>query len=200
MIMETQQPNSGGDDAKRLAHEVDALIASREAELRELRERRADVERAFRVKATEDAEARARAAVEERRALDAELTEAAEEMFAAVALSQHHYQAAVEATNTAIRANGRVRHIAQRIAPEAKVPIGLALPDFVYRFGGRISAMLRQVKIPGQLGTVRMGPLELPQGGEFLPPKGDMASGYDWREREERAQASAINELLAHGR
>jgi hypothetical protein len=71
--------------------------------------------------------------------------------------------------------------------------------DLVYRFGGRISAMLRRTVIPGQLGSPqRLGPLDLP--AEALIPKGDTSTEYDWRQREERTQLSAINQILAHGR
>jgi hypothetical protein len=197
MMEQQPQPNS---DARRLAHEADALIAERERELAELREKREEIERHFHIAEAEQRAADARAAAEERHRLDTELTEAAEAMFVAVEQAQMHIGAAVDAVNAAIAANGRVRAIGQQIVPHAKLPMGVALPDFVYRFGGRISAALRQIKVPGALGTSRLGPLDLPEGGEFLAPKGDMSSAYDWRRDEERRQVHAINALLQHGR
>jgi hypothetical protein len=197
MMEQQPQPNS---DARRLAHEADALIAERERELAELREKREEIERHFHIAEAEQRAADARAAAEERHRLDAELTEAAEAMFAAIEQAQLHFQAAVDNVTAAIAANGRVRSIGREIAPHDKLSIGLALPDFVFRFGGRISAALRQVKVPGTLGTSRLGPLDLPEGGEFLAPKGDMSSAYDWRRDEERRQGHAINALLQHGR
>ena len=197
--METQ-PNHEDREARDLAHRYDALIAEKDREAAALREQRAEIERRFHVKLAEERAQAAEAAAEERRQLDGEMVEASEAMFSAIERSQRHFEAAVDAFNEAIEANGRVRSIGRRIAPTEKLPLGLALAEMVARFGGRISSTLRSVKIPGMVGPPpRLGILELP--AEPVSPKGDAAQGSPgWRAREERVQVSAINHILAHGR
>lgn len=189
--MNAAQVPTGDDLVRALASE----IAAEEARIAA---KRAALERAEAALQTQrrdtDAE-RARAAADARQALCDELAASAEEMFAAVERAEAHLRAFTEEVNAALKANVKTRGIVKQLLPQdAKVPMGLALNDFVHRLGGRIMVQLRQVKVPGALGTPRLGGLDLPDVTGLFP------AADDWGERERHAQGRAIAEILAHGR
>jgi hypothetical protein len=70
------------------------------------------------------------------------------------------------------------------------LPNGLSVVDLVSRLGGGIIGVLTAIRVPGALpgGTVRIGPLDLPTS----PHTG----GKDWRAREQRVMAPAVQVLI----
>jgi hypothetical protein len=190
-------------EASAIVQRADELLAEHGAKISALKARRDAIDAQFGISAREAEERQQREDEQAKQALVDAMNAAAETYFAATHEAEQCLAAFVSWQNEATAAHTALRRTANVMSRGAKTPTAFSSVEMMTRLGRRIGSALRGVKSPDRAGavTVEIGPLKLP--AEIVSPRvpqpGEEVAVLSWREKEERALAGAVAQMIEHG-